>query len=110
MTTNREPYDRLDPARFGLRLAVVVLAAAAAVLAVTGIGFRFESRDMTRRYIKRLNLSTPSLFPTGHVQRDVSFRHPAVDLRHGPQLPRTGALSHESLPCGSAALQRKELP
>lgn len=105
----RETHDRLDQARNGLRLLAAILTAAAVLLAVAGIGFQSDSLEQTNTFIRGTKLSTPSLFPTGHEQRDIGYRHPAVDLRPGPQLPITTPIAHQILN-GFPALFRKEIP
>lgn len=90
----RETDDRLNQARNGLRLFTAILAAGAVLLAVAGIGLQSDSLELTDSFIRWTKISTPSLFPTGHDQRDTGYRHPAVDLRHGPQLPQIAPTAH----------------
>ena len=80
-------YDRLNQARHGLLIITALTILAAVLLAVSAGGDRRDSLDMTGRIINVLNLSTPTLFPTGHALRDAGYAHPAVDLRHSPHLP-----------------------
>ena len=88
----RENYDRLRQARQGFWLTAVMLTIAAGLLVLASSGLQSGSQEMTRSFILGLKLSAPSLYPTGHGLRDVSYRHPAVDLRHGPQLPETAPI------------------
>ena len=57
------------------------------LLAASVLGVRRNSLGMTGALIKMLNLSTPTLYPTGHAWRDAIYAHPAIDLRHSPHLP-----------------------
>ena len=82
-----KPYDRLTQARNGLLMIAALTIAAAIVLAASAAGDRRDSLNLTGGLIKLLNLSTPTLFPTGHALRDAVYAHPAVDLRHSPHLP-----------------------
>jgi len=102
-----ETYDRFNRAHLGL-LVITALAIVAAVVLAASAGFdRRNSLEMTENLIKMLDLSTPTLFPTGHALRDVGYSHPAVDLRHSPYLPAVAAAAPENLP-GSPATSRQD--
>ncbi len=60
------------------------------ILTAFCVGARGQSHQKTRTLIKTLGLHTPALFPTGHPLRDSGYADPAIDLRHGPNLPRHG--------------------
>jgi hypothetical protein len=85
--------------------AITIIAAV--MLAASAIGLRHDSLEMTGTLIKTLNLSTPTLFPTGQARRDAGYAHPAVDLRHGPHLPAAAVSPHEIL-FGSPAPNRRD--
>ena len=101
--------DRFEQARFGLQLVTVLMMAAVIMLVVAVSGSQRDSIAITTGFIDMLNLNTPSLFPTGHRQRDVGYTHPAVTLRHSPYLPPSGPVPIEKF-TGSAALHRQETP
>lgn len=80
------PHDRLDQSRYGLLLMTGVFV----VMVLLVVGMITTHRDFiqtTQITIRQLNLDTPALFPSGRVWRDDAYAHPAVDLRHNPQLP-----------------------
>jgi hypothetical protein len=84
-SASRENYDRLYP--HGLLAIVLLSAAFVAVMTVLSIDTGQDSIDMTQTVIKHLGLSTAALFPSGHALRDPIYLNPAIDLRHGPNLP-----------------------
>ena len=101
--------DRFKQARFGLQLVTVLMIAAAILLVTAAIGIQRDSIAITAGFIDLLNLNTPSLFPTGHRQRDIGYTHPAVNLRHSPHLPRNEPAAVENF-TGPAALYRQNTP
>jgi hypothetical protein len=101
-----KPSDRLTRARHGLLMIAALTIVAAIVLAAAAAGDRRDSLDTTGGLIKMLNLSTPTLFPTGHALRDAGYAHPAVDLRHSPHLPAAAAAGPEAR-SGSPAAHRR---
>jgi hypothetical protein len=101
-----ETYDRLNQARHGLLVITAISIIAAAMLAASAGVDRRDSLEMTGSLIKMLNLSTPTLFPTGHARREAGYAHPAVDLRHGPHLPPAIVTAPEIL-SGSPAANRR---
>lgn len=100
-------YDRLNQARHGLLVITAITIIAAVMLAASAGADRRDSLERTGSLIKMLNLSTPTLFPTGHALRDVGYAHPAVDLRHSPHLPSGVVAAPESLSGGAAANRPK---
>lgn len=103
-----ETYDRLNQARNGLLVITAITIMAALMLAASAGADRRDSLDMTGRLINMLNLSTPTLFPTGHALRDAGYAHPAVDLRYSPHLP-PAVVSAPELLSGSAAAVRRNI-
>ena len=74
-------------------LMLLVMALLAAVMVTTHRDFL----QTTQISIRQLNLDTPALFPSGRVWRDDAYAHPAVDLRHNPQLPLFGFFPEDLL-------------
>ena len=101
-----ETYDRLNQSRHGLLMITAITIIAAIILVASAGSDRRDSLDMTGSLIEILNLSTPTLFPTGHALRDASYAHPAVDLRYSPHLPTAAVSPHETLSGGPAANRR----
>jgi hypothetical protein len=101
-----ETTDRLNQARHGLLMIAAITIIAAVVLAASTAADPRDSLEMTGRLIKMLNLSTPTLFPTGHALRDAGYAHPAVDLRYSPHLPTTAVTAPEIRFGSPAANQR----
>jgi hypothetical protein len=104
-----ETYDRLNQARHGLLMITAITIIAAVMLAASAGSDRRDSLEMTGSLIKMLNLSTPTLFPTGHARRNAGYAHPAVDLRHSPHLP-TAAVAAPEISSGSPAANRRNTP
>ena len=101
-------HDRLNLARLGLLVTTAVTLIAVVMLAASAGSDRRGSPEMTGRFIKMLNLSTPALFPTGHAMRDAGYAHPAVDLRHSPHLP-AAAVTVPEIPSGSPAANQRNI-
>lgn len=108
----RVPADPLAASRRGLILTAAATLAALAVLAVSYVSLLSVSTGANGRtgpWIRGLGLATPALVATGRPLRALDYTHPAVNLRHGPQLPML-PFSPESILLFRPAHGRKPVP
>jgi hypothetical protein len=71
------------------RLAAVLIGGSLLALAVIAADLRLRTPGQDAaacRWMERLNLSAPALWPAGSAMRHPESVHPGVDLRFGPGL------------------------